>query len=364
MASIIIPTYNRSNTLFDSISSVFFQNFKKIEIIIIDDGSYDNSMQKFNQFITNPFSYFININFPFKNTFLKFFHSIKKDSYKVIYDKTTIDDKIKNLNIETKKDITSIITGTTSFISKMNKNKLFLRNFIYIKLKTNKGTAFAKNLGIYFSNFKYIGFLDSDDLFIQDKIEKCVNFLKEKKVYACQSYDIYLKEGKRIELPKSRKKIEGDIFLEQLEKNRISISSLFIHRKIIDKLISIYKNFEFFPENFKVLEDYFFYLNLTYNFKVLIINDKLTVIRQSKKYNNLSHKYKNYEEIRIKSLIRFCLIYIEDLINNKKLFTKIIIEIIKKYLILIKGKIKRDKFLDIFKIQKNILILLEIYNSK
>ena len=41
--SIIIPTYNRSSKLTDSIKSVLYQNFTNFELIIVDDGSSDNT---------------------------------------------------------------------------------------------------------------------------------------------------------------------------------------------------------------------------------------------------------------------------------------------------------------------------------
>lgn len=43
LITIIIPTYNRSEMLKQSINSVLMQTYKKIEIIIIDDNSTDNT---------------------------------------------------------------------------------------------------------------------------------------------------------------------------------------------------------------------------------------------------------------------------------------------------------------------------------
>ena len=44
--SIIIPTYNRENFIIKSLSSVLNQTYKNIEVLIIDDGSSDNTEKR------------------------------------------------------------------------------------------------------------------------------------------------------------------------------------------------------------------------------------------------------------------------------------------------------------------------------
>ncbi len=50
LISIIIPTYNRANTLGTAIRSVLNQTYKNIEVIIVDDGSVDNTNEVLGQF--------------------------------------------------------------------------------------------------------------------------------------------------------------------------------------------------------------------------------------------------------------------------------------------------------------------------
>ena len=57
------------------------------------------------------------------------------------------------------------------FCEKDNRIKL-------ISLKENKGPALARNFGIESANGKYIAFLDSDDIWYPEKLEKQINFMK------------------------------------------------------------------------------------------------------------------------------------------------------------------------------------------
>ena len=50
MISVIIPTYNSSKTVNKTIRSVLNQSFKRYELIIIDDGSTDNTVSKIKDF--------------------------------------------------------------------------------------------------------------------------------------------------------------------------------------------------------------------------------------------------------------------------------------------------------------------------
>jgi teichuronic acid biosynthesis glycosyltransferase TuaG len=59
----------------------------------------------------------------------------------------------------------------------------------YYLLETNQGAAIARNFGLAHSNGKYIAFLDSDDLWMPEKLTKQINFMEQNNLaFTCTSY--------------------------------------------------------------------------------------------------------------------------------------------------------------------------------
>lgn len=46
LVSVVIPTYNRAGMLMEAIDSVFSQTYQNFELIVVDDGSSDNTLDK------------------------------------------------------------------------------------------------------------------------------------------------------------------------------------------------------------------------------------------------------------------------------------------------------------------------------
>ncbi|HOW51573.1 MAG TPA: glycosyltransferase family 2 protein [bacterium] len=103
LVSVIIPTYNRATMVIEAIESVLAQTYRNIEVIVVDDGSVDD---------------------------------------------------------------------TEILVARITDERLR-----YLKIP-HAGRSVARNHGIRHARGEYIAFLDSDDLFLPDKISKQVEVLR------------------------------------------------------------------------------------------------------------------------------------------------------------------------------------------
>ncbi|MDX9703487.1 MAG: glycosyltransferase [Candidatus Auribacterota bacterium] len=165
--SVIIPTYNSVRFLSDTIDSVLNQTFDDIEIIVVDDGSTDNTSELMARYVSR---------FP---------------------------DKIK-----------------------------------YIKQR-NQGPAIARNTGASYGNAEYIAFLDSDDLWLKEKLETQLAFFEKYPEYSFSYSDVYaMDEDGNIGKTMMRLKhpVSGEFFYNLLKENFISLPTSMIRRKCFDKV--------------------------------------------------------------------------------------------------------------------------------
>ena len=86
--------------------------------------------------------------------------------------------------------------------SKDNSKKIFEKyqnnkNITWFDLEKNSGASIARNKGIELSKGKYICFLDADDLWEKDKIEKQISFMKKVDcAFSFTGYEFADKDGK------------------------------------------------------------------------------------------------------------------------------------------------------------------------
>lgn len=73
------------------------------------------------------------------------------------------------------------------------------KNIRYISLDVNSGAAIARNRGLEVTNARYIAFLDSDDTWESDKLEKQLEFMKKNKYsFTFSAYDMIDSNGNKI----------------------------------------------------------------------------------------------------------------------------------------------------------------------
>ena len=254
--SVVIPSHNRCELLKRAISSVLNQTIRTREIIIVDNGSTDNT------------------------------HGM----------------------------ISSLFPKIT-----------------YIYEKT-KGVSIARNIGIKNCQSTWIAFLDSDDAWEPQKLEKQFFYTNNnnKKYRLIHTNEIWYKNNKFQNQLKKHQKSGGDIFQKSLELCCISPSSAFIKKEIFD-------DYGFFDEGLEVCEDYDMWIRITAKEEVGFLDNPL-VIKYGGHNDQLSKKYWGMDRFRIKSLEK-------NLKNNW--FTseqeKSVLDIlIKKLSILSNGAKKRD----------------------
>lgn len=259
--SVIIPTFNRQEYILRAVESVMNQTFQDFELIIIDDGSIDNTQK-------------------------------------------LIEDYIQSNNI---------------------KNKI-----IYEKIE-NSGVSAARNFGLRMAKGEWIAFLDSDDEWIDKKLEFQNDFIiNNPELKIVHGEEIWIRNGVRVNQKKIHQKFGGKIFQKCLALCLISPSAVMISKDVLNENRG-------FDEDYVVCEDYDLWLKITSKYEVGFISTPII-----KKYggheDQLSSKFFAMDYWRIKSMDRILNIRVlsdDDIISTKK-------QIIKKGKILLKGYLKHN----------------------
>lgn len=219
--SVIMPTYNSAHFISKSIESVLSQTYPNWELIIVDDGSTDNTRDIVNKYIQ-------------------------------------LDKRIKYF------------------------------------FQQNKGVSSARNKGISISNGVFVAFLDSDDLWLPQKIAIQTNDIVHYNadLVCCDAYhfstdftqyDSLEIVDRQILKYESYYGISG--IKQLLSKNPISTLTVMCKRESV--LTS-----GGFSENLRKAEDYHLWNKLLFNgFKILKTNDKLAAYRVHDKSLSSDDRY-------------------------------------------------------------------------
>jgi len=219
LVSVIIPTYNRWPMVGEAVESVLRQSRRDFEIIVIDDGSTDD---------------------------------------------------------------------TTKELQKYGSH-------VRLVSQARAGVAAARNYGATLAAGRCLAFLDSDDLWRPKKLEVQTAFMSHRpEIQICQTEEIWLRNGMRIN-PKARhRKPSGDIFRQSLDLCLVSPSAVMMTRGLFEKVGR-------FDESLPVCEDYDLWLRIAAHHEVPLIPSALTVKRGGHP-DQLSHSVWGMDRYRLRAL--------------------------------------------------------------
>ena len=147
------------------------------------------------------------------------------------------------------------------------------RNDIKILSQKNKGVSAARNRGIAEASGKFIAFLDSDDLWLSQKLSVQIEFFNQTPdALICQTEEVWIRNGLRVNPGKRHKKPSGMIFKPSLELCLVSPSAVMIQRNLFDRVGE-------FDETLPACEDYDLWLRISCRFPVHLIDAPLIIKR-------------------------------------------------------------------------------------
>jgi len=220
--SVIIPTFNRAQQVRRAISSVLFQTFRDYEILVVDDGSTDETS-----------------------------------------------------------------TALT----------VFQPHIRYLPHPKNLGVSAARNAGIRASKAPLIAFLDSDDYWLPEKLAVQVVFFEGRpEAVACQTEELWIRKGVRVNPGTRHRKPSGDIFAASLRLCLVSPSAVMLKRSLLDEV-------GLFDEEMPVCEDYDLWLRVSSRYPIHLIESSM-VVKEGGAPDQLSRSVPGMDRFRIRAIAR------------------------------------------------------------
>lgn len=214
--SIVTPTFNRSRFIARLVKNVLSQTYQDFELVIIDDGSTDNT-------------------------------------------KELVDQSIKEFP-----------------------------NRIQYVYQPNQGSGKARNTGIKHARGKYVAFLDSDDEWLPEYLERTIAVLEK------GDYQWTVTGARRIDIDKDGKEIDSQLIKCNLQefgyffKRELSLYEALLTGNVVGETSRIVVLKEAllaaggFKDHLKLSQDYELWLRLAKaNYKLFITDDPLVLYRKS-----------------------------------------------------------------------------------
>jgi teichuronic acid biosynthesis glycosyltransferase TuaG len=193
-----------------------------------------------------------------------------------------------------------------------------------ICLKNNSGAAIARNEGLKAARGKYIAFIDSDDIWFENKLEKQIKFMEDNDV--AFSFTAYESFKNKLKNASYRVNVPRRIMYKQLLRNTIiGCSTVIINRE---------KTGNFTMPLIRAGQDTATWLSILkyekYAYGLDIVLTKYRIVRGSvsnNKFKALRRTWKIYRNVENLNLIYSLCCFLLYIMNNikKRIFIKYII---------------------------------------
>jgi glycosyltransferase involved in cell wall biosynthesis len=192
----------------------------------------------------------------------------------------------------------------------------------------NMGVSAARNNGVMMAASEWIAFLDSDDVWEVEKLQKQVHF--HQKNPTCKiSYtdETWIRNGLHVKVAKKFQKGWGDLYERSLNECIIAPSSVMMTRRLFNEM-------EGFDETLEVCEDYDLWLRIMKHHAFGFIDEAL-IIKYGGHDDQLSTKHWGMDRFRVRALERLLTLFPED--------AKLLHVIGEKYALLHQGALKHGR---------------------
>jgi glycosyltransferase involved in cell wall biosynthesis len=194
-------------------------------------------------------------------------------------------------------DVEIIVVDDGSTDGTKKEVEQFDHRVTYVAHSSNLGVSAARNTGIKRSGAPLIAFLDSDDHWFPEKLAVQVCFFNDHpKAVACQTEELWIRNGRRVNPMKKHLKPSGNIFEASLKLCLVSPSAVMLKQSLLDEV-------GFFDEDLPVCEDYDLWLRISCRYPVHLISEPL-VVKEGGHPDQLSASHKGMDRFRIKALVK------------------------------------------------------------